>query len=147
MNHFSTTLPWSSTKDEAGGTPHSPVNLHKTRSSPSIFAMSNKSSVLYLNPELRQSRDNFQDEFFVLDQNNISTPPSIRQECQQQIIPTKNYSSKNNFSNSYVSPASLRRSQTVNYDCDFKKSSTMPHHSQRSRKSSFCLFDTIGEFF
>ena len=109
--------------------------------------MSNKSSVLYLNPELRQSRDNFQDEFFVLDQNNISTPPSIRQECQQQIIPTKNYSSKNNFSNSYVSPASLRRSQTVNYDCDFKKSSTMPHHSQRSRKSSFCFFDTIGEFF
>ena len=109
--------------------------------------MSNKSSVLYLNPELRQSRDNFQDEISVLDQNNISTPPSIRQECQQQIIPTKNYSSKNNFSNSYVSPASLRRSQTVNYDCDFKKSSTMPHHSQRSRKSSFCFFDTIGEFF
>ena len=91
--------------------------------------MSNKSSVLYLNPELRQSRDDFQDEIVV--ENNISNP----QECQQ-IIPKNNYS-KNNISNSYMSPASLRRSLTVNYDCDFKKSSTMPHNSQRSRKSSF----------
>ena len=129
MNYFSTTLPWSSTKDEAGGTPHSPVNLHKTRSSPSIFAMSNKSSVLYLNPELRQSRDDFQDEIVV---ENIST---TSQECQ--IIPKKNHSKNNNVNNSYMSPASLRKSQTVNYDCDFKKSSTMPHNSQRSRKSSF----------
>ena len=97
---FSTTLPWSSTKEE----PSSAINLHKTRSSPSIFAMSTKSSVLYFNNELRESRDS------IIEEKPVPPNRQVYPEPVEQ-----------------GSPGELIRSQTLNYDCDWKKSSTMPH--------------------
>ena len=99
--YFSTTLPWSSTKEE----PPSTINLHKTRSSPSIFAMSNKSSVLYFNNELRESRDSIIEERPAVLDRQVYPEPVVDQG----------------------SPGELKKSQTLNYACDWKKSSTMPH--------------------
>ena len=114
--HFST-LPWSSKSGSGEPGPSNPVpsfSLHKTRSSPSIFAMTAKSSgfpVDYNNTELVAQ----------LQQSNGNTETSRN--------------SSGGSSSSYKpeeSPSVLRRSLTMQYDCDWKKSSTMPHDYNRS---------------
>ena len=114
--HFST-LPWSSKSGSGEPGSSNPVpsfSLHKTRSSPSIFAMTAKSSgfpVDYNNTELVAQ----------LQQSNGNTETSRNSSVGS--------------SSSYrpeESPSVLRRSLTMQYDCDWKKSSTMPHDYNRS---------------
>ena len=187
FHNFSTTLPWSSREE--------PINLHKTRSSPSIFAMSSKSSVLYLNNELRGIRDhsnegsNLSLSSRVLEEEtenfNVETPNRTIYEPNRTVyepnrtiyetnrtiyepnrteyepnrtiyepnrteyeINKKEYEPDTRsrgrtpsgadtkiFEEVVQSPGALRRSQT--YDCDWKKSSTMPHKIKRFGILSF----------
>ena len=67
--------------------------------------MSNKSSVLYFNNELRESRDSIIEERPAVPDRQVYPEPVVDQG----------------------SPGELKKSQTLNYACDWKKSSTMPH--------------------
>ena len=117
------TLPWSNksgTVEPSGSTnPVPSFSLHKTRSSPSIFAMTAKSSgfpVDYHNTDLvaSQLQHNTNGNTETSRSNSSVASSSYRPALEE-------------------SPSVLRRSLTMQYDyCDWKKSSTMPHDYNRS---------------
>ena len=140
---LSTTLPWSnlqngqghSGQDSAGSNVQPSFSLHKTRSSPSIFAMSAKSVNIALdfnNPsasssEFYHSHDLFDAKESYLGNNNDESHYPV---AHSNYPPDKHPEEENKPP--VLSPNSLRRSLTLEYDCDWNKSSTLPHDSTRS---------------
>lgn len=115
----SSTLPWTG-KSAAENTSSSnsasvpTFSLHKTRSSPSIFAMTAKSAGMALDLPIESCS---------------TTISEINSDYQQ--IQSNHTSSVTQSDKQIMSPNSLRRSLTMDYDCDWTKSSTMPHDLSR----------------
>ena len=156
---FSTTLPWSiSNSENKSGKENSSIpsfSLHKTRSSPSIFAMSAKSG---LNPDLiaessessiatNTSNNDLLQANIDMVAHNIHTYYKTHTDQYATVVSTPGVSllpvsqpdgmefeSRTLPKNTGPSPNTLRRSLTMHCDenCDLSnKSSTLPHDFNR----------------
>jgi hypothetical protein len=144
------TLPWSSKivpynrpQQQASGCgderPTPSLSLQKTRSSPSIFAMSTKSGLNpdFFNNSIPVNHYN-SSKPTAAHQTSVATKDSLNNLAEEithyySTIPDKKttVNQQQQQKQKQESPSVLRRSLTMQYDCDWTKSSTMPHKLNR----------------